>query len=155
VPHFSTSRKVDITVDQAFAIAADVGSYRDFLPLVERSTLRGARTKTDHGESFDADLAVGYSKLGVRESFTSHVVCDPLNSTVTATSNDGPMRSLKAVWKITSQPGGTAEVSITVDYALKSMMLQMMARGLMDFAAQKIMQAFEERGRALYGSRLI
>ena len=150
MPHFSTIRRVAITADQAFAIAADVGSYKDFLPLLERSTIRGERTKTSNGESFDADLAVGYTKLGVRESFKSHVVCDTRNRTVTATSSDGPMKSLKAIWKIVPQSDGKTEVSISVDYALKSSMLQLLARGLVDFAAQKVMQAFEERGRQLY-----
>jgi coenzyme Q-binding protein COQ10 len=154
MPHFSTTKRVNLTAEQAFAIAADVTSYKDFLPLLERSTIRGERTNTNDGESFDADLTIGYSKLGVRESFKSHVVCDGLSHTVTATSSDGPMKSLKAVWKIVQTADGKTEVSIVVDYVLKSTMLQLMVRGLMDFAAQKIMQAFEERGRLLYSSRL-
>jgi coenzyme Q-binding protein COQ10 len=151
MPHFSNSRSVNINPDQAFAIAADVGSYKDFLPLLERSTIRGARTKIGDVESFDAELAIGFAKFNLRESFKSHVVCDTKALTVTATSNDGPLKALKAVWKITLTEDGKANVSITVDYVLKSMMLQLMAGGMMDFAAQKIMQAFEERGRELYG----
>lgn len=49
---------------------------------------------------------------------------------------------------------GKADVSITVEYTMKNMMLQMVAGGLTDFAAQKIMQAFEDRGKALYGNAL-
>jgi coenzyme Q-binding protein COQ10 len=154
MPHFSTTRRVNITPDQAYAIAADVASYKDFLPLLKRSVIRGARKKDGEVETFDADLMIAVEKLRVRESFTSHVTADASNRTVTATSSDGPMKSLKAVWKISSQTDGKAEVSITVDYTLKSMLLQLAASGLMDFAAQKIMQAFEERGAALHGSAL-
>ena len=150
--HFSATRRVNITAEQAFAIAADVGAYKDFLPLVERSTVRGERKKQNTQETFYADLTVGYSKLGVRESFTSQVICDEAVLTVSATASDGPIKSLQAIWKIEPHSNGSAQVSITADYTLKSMMLQMMARGLVEFAAQRIMQAFEERGQKLYGS---
>ncbi len=120
--------------------------------MLERSTIRGERIKTGLIESFAADLTVGYFKLGVRESFTSHVVCDRKQATVTATSSDGPIKSLTAIWKISANSSGKTEVAISVDYVLRNMVLQLLARGLMDMAAQKIMQAFEERGRNLYGS---
>jgi coenzyme Q-binding protein COQ10 len=152
MPHFSTTRTVNLTADQAYAIASDVNAYKDFLPLVKRSTIRGKRNVTGQTESFDADLMVGVEKLAMRETFTSHVIVDSGQRIVTATSSDGPMKSLKAVWKIASVSASKSEVSITVDYTFKSMMLQLMAGGMMDFAAQKIMQAFEERGRQLYGS---
>lgn len=152
MPHFTLTKRVNLTPDQAFSIAADVGSYKDFLPLLERSTVRGVRTKQGDVESFDAELAIGFAKLGVRESFKSHVICDATNRTVTATSSDGPMKSLRAVWKIAAAGNDAADVSITVDYILKSKMLQMMAGGMMDFAAQKMLQAFEERGRKIYCS---
>jgi ribosome-associated toxin RatA of RatAB toxin-antitoxin module len=58
------------------------------------------------------------------------------------------------VWKILGADNNNTDVSITVDYTMKNMMLQMVAGGLTDFAAQKIMQAFEDRGRSLYGNVL-
>ena len=64
------------------------------------------------------------------------------------------MKALKAVWNIAAVGENQSDVSITVDYTMKNVMLQMMAGGLTDFAAQKIMQAFEDRGRALYGNAL-
>lgn len=152
MPKFSTTRRVNITVEQAFAIAADVASYKDFLPLLKRSAIRGERKRVGDTEIFDADLQVAFEKLGLRETFTSQVTCNTSDHTVTARSSDGPMKALKAVWKIQTAHDGKTEVSITVDYTMKSMMLQMVTGGLTDFAAQKIMQAFEERGRRLYPS---
>ncbi len=154
MPKFSTTRRVNLTVEQAFAIAADVASYKDFLPLLKRSAIRGERKRIGDTEAFDADLQVAFEKLGLRETFTSHVVNNAEDHTVTATSSDGPMKALKAVWKIVGAADGNTDVSITVDYTMKNMMLQMVAGRLTDFAAQKIMQAFEDRGRALYGKAL-
>jgi coenzyme Q-binding protein COQ10 len=154
LPKFSTTRRVNLSVEQAFAIAADVSSYKDFLPLLKRSVIRGEKKRVGDIETFDADLQVAFEKLGLRETFTSHVISNAEDHTVTATSSDGPMKALKAVWKIVGADKGNADVSITVDYTMKNMMLQMVAGGLTDFAAQKIMQAFEERGRSLYGKVL-
>ncbi len=154
MPKFSTTRRVNLTVEQAFAIAADVGAYKDFLPLLKRSVIRGEKKRVGNIETFNADLQVAFEKLGLRETFTSHVTCDEEDNTVTATSSDGPMKSLKAVWKIMRGETDGTDVSITVEYTMKNMMLQMVAGGLTDFAAQKIMQAFEDRGRALYGNVL-
>ena len=152
MPKFSTTRRVDLTVDQAFAIAADVESYKDFLPLLKRSVIRGERKVDGHTTSFDADLQVAVEKLGFTETFTSQVTTDSETHQVTATSSDGPLKSMKTVWNIVAA-GTQTDVSITVDYTLKNMMLQLMAGGIADFAAQKIMTAFEERGRKLYGAR--
>ncbi len=154
MPHFSTTRRVNLTPEQAYAIAADVSSYKDFIPLLKRSGIRGERKIENGVESFQADLVLVVPKVNMTESFTSHVTSDPISHTVTATSSDGPLKSLKAVWKISPSVDGKADVSITLDYTLKNMMLQMMAGGFMDFAAQKIMQAFEDRGRTLYGSAI-
>lgn len=129
-----------------------MASYKDFLPLLKRSVIRGERKREGNIETFDADLQVAFEKLGLRESFTSHVVTDTKAYTVTATSADGPMKSLKAVWTIKASPDGQSDVSIAVEYTMKSMMLQMVASRLTDFATQKIMTAFEERGRTLYGA---
>jgi coenzyme Q-binding protein COQ10 len=150
MPHFSTKRVVELTADQAFSIAADVGSYKDFLPLLGRSALRGPRTQAGEEELFTADLQIAYEKLGFRETFTSQVTTNAVKRNVIATSSDGPLKSLKAVWQIVELSPNKSEVSITVDYALKNAMLQLVAGGMMDFAAQKILSAFEERGRVLF-----
>lgn len=154
MPKFSTTRRVSLTVEQAFAIAADVSSYKDFLPLLKRSIIRGKKKRVGEIETFVADLQVAFEKLGLRETFSSQVTSNTADHTVTATSSDGPMKSLKALWKIVGVENGKADVSITVEYTMKNMMLQMVAGGLTDFAAQKIMQAFEDRGKALYGNAL-
>jgi coenzyme Q-binding protein COQ10 len=152
VPRFSTSRLVDLSPEHAFAIAADVASYKEFLPLLKRSVIRGTVHRVGAIERFDADLQVALEKMGIRESFTSHVATDTETMTVSASSTDGPMKHLNVVWTIAAAADGKAQVSFSVDYAMKNMMLQMLAGGLTDYAAQKIMAAFEDRGRALYGA---
>ena len=150
MPKVSLKRAVPLTAVQAFAIAADVASYKDFLPLVSRSTIRGKVEEQGTVKRFAADLMVAVAKLGLHESFTSQVVVDSSAHTVVATSQDGPMKDLRAVWSITSIDGARSTVAIDIDYHFKSRLLQMAAGHMMDYAAKRVLEAFETRGRQLY-----
>jgi coenzyme Q-binding protein COQ10 len=151
--HVAVKRVVPLTVDEAFAIAADVAAYKDFLPLVTRSTIRGPVEEQGNVKRFSADLMVAVEKLGLRESFTSKVVADAAARSVTAISQDGPMKDLCAVWMITAIDGGRSSVAITIDYQFKNKLLQMAASRMMDYAVGRVLEAFEVRGRALYPFR--
>ena len=85
MPKFSTTHRVDFTPQQIFAVVADVGSYKEFLPLVERSTVRNRKPAVDGNENFGADLLVGYKKMGIQETFSSQVQTSLKDLTV----NDG------------------------------------------------------------------
>jgi coenzyme Q-binding protein COQ10 len=149
MPHFTAARRVAVSPDLAYAVAADVQHYKDFLPLLERCTIRGAVTDAGNTKSFSAELVVGYAKLNVREKFISKVVCDAAARTVTATSNDSPFRDMKTVWSI-RDVNGQSDVSITIDYSLNSLMKQMLLSGVMDMAVARVMSAFEARALALH-----
>jgi coenzyme Q-binding protein COQ10 len=151
MPTFKTSRFVAVQPDIAFGVAADVSSYKTFLPLLERSTIRGPVADAAGIKSFNAELAMGYAKLGIRESFISHVVCDEAKGTVTATSKDAPFRDMKTVWAIAAKPGG-CDVSISIDYAMRNMLIQFAVSGAMDMAVQKVMTAFEARAKSVYNA---
>ena len=148
--HVSVKRAVPLTLHQVFAIAADVASYKEFLPLCTRSTVRGAVEEQAGVKKFAADLQIAITKLGLSESFTSQVEADEPNKTVLATSQDGPMKNLRALWTMKSIDGARSEVSITIDYQLKNRLLQMAASSMMNHAVAKVLDAFETRGAQLY-----
>ncbi len=149
MPHFKTSRRVSVPTAVAYEVAADVASYQNFLPLLDRSVLRGPVHEQAGVTTFNAELAVGYAKLNVRETFISKVVCDSRAGTVTATSQDAPFKDMKTVWTITDAHG-QSDVAIAIDYSMRSMLLQFAVSGAMDMAVNKIMSAFEMRAVALY-----
>ncbi len=150
MPYLAVERVVQLSAGQAFAIAADVASYKTFVPLVTRSVVRGTVEKLDDVEKFAADLTVAVERLNLRESFTSTVEADAARKTVIAISQDGPMKNLKAVWKISALGENQARISIEIDYQFKNMLLQIAAGGFMNSAVQRVLEAFESRGRELY-----
>jgi coenzyme Q-binding protein COQ10 len=148
MPSYTATRFVKAHPNAAYAVAADVAAYKDFLPMLMHSTIRGPKQKQGKGETFMAELVVGYEKLGIRESFVSKVVTDPIARTVTATSSDGPMKALSASWAVKDAPGGS-DVTVVIDYAFNSRMMQMAFAGVLDLAAAKLMSSFEQRAEAM------
>ncbi|MCX7350052.1 MAG: type II toxin-antitoxin system RatA family toxin [Alphaproteobacteria bacterium] len=151
MPQFSVSRSVPYTAEQVFAITRDVARYKEFLPLVKRSLVRCAKTDEQGREHFEGELTVAYDKLRIEEVMTSRVTVDPPALTVTARSDEGPVKHLVSEWRIVPTGDNRCDINFTVDYALKSKMLQMVLSGMFDMAVRKVMSAFEERARALYG----
>ncbi len=135
-----------VSPDVAFAVASDVGAYKEFLPLLERSLIRGMPTETNNIKSFNAELAVGYAKLNLREAFISKVTCDGNTQTVTATSSDAPFKDMKTVWAIRNV-NGQSDVTISIDYSMRSMLMQFALAAAMDMAVNKVMTAFEARAK--------
>jgi coenzyme Q-binding protein COQ10 len=149
MPSFKTSRRVAVPPAAAYAVAADVASYKDFLPLLERSLIRGGITETNNVKTFNAEVAVGYAKLNLRETFFSRVVCDANTHTVTATSQEPPFEHMTAIWTIRAI-NNQSEVSISIDYAMRSLLLQFALVGAMDMAVSKILTAFEARAKSIH-----
>jgi coenzyme Q-binding protein COQ10 len=148
VPRLEAKREIDVPAETAFLVAADVENYAKFLPLLQRSAIRGARSTQGAIEKFRAELVVAYEALGIREAFVSHVTTDKGKLSVEATSEDGPFKHVTTRWQIKSV-GQRSSVSVSIDYALRNPLLQMAVTGVMPRAVEKLMAAFEERAKSI------
>jgi coenzyme Q-binding protein COQ10 len=151
MPQFRAKRLVAVPAGIAYAVAIDVAAYKEFLPLLEESQIVGAVSRERSSSMFRAELVVGYSKLRIRERFTSTVVCDDVNRTVMATSQEPPFRNMKTVWSV-GEASGQAEVTIEIDYAIRNPLLQVALGGVMEMAVKKVMVAFERRAQSVYAA---
>jgi len=152
LPKFTVTRRVEFLPEQIFSVVADVASYKDFLPLVERSTVRNRRSEGEGSESFSADLVVAYHKLRIQEEFASQVETSLPQLLVSTVSSGSALKKLNSTWRIAPLAGGASDITFSVDYEMKSHMLQMLLSGMFDSAVRKIMNAFEQRARELYRS---
>ncbi len=148
---FTVTRRVPFSADQIYAIAADAAAYKEFLPLMTGSTVRNREPMPGGGETFEASLTIAYKKLNISETLTSRVETDPANRTVKAHSEDGPVKNLDSEWKIVPAGDGQCEIQFNVDYTMKSRSLQFLLSGMFDLMVRRIMTAFEQRARKLYG----
>jgi coenzyme Q-binding protein COQ10 len=137
---------------QVFAVVADVAKYKEFIPLVERSSVRNSKPGAVGCQSFSADLVVAFKKLGIEEEFASQVETNLPKLSIVTVSAGNALKMLNSTWQITKVSEASCDITFTVDYELKNPMMQMMLGGMFGSAVQKIMAAFEGRVASLYGS---
>jgi coenzyme Q-binding protein COQ10 len=152
LPKFTVTRRVAFSPEQIFRVVADVANYKEFLPLVERSTVRNRKPAEEGCERFSADLVVGYHKLRIQEEFASQVETSLPKLLVSTVSTGSAVKKLNSTWQITGVADKASDITFTVDYEMKSPMLQMLLGGMFDSAVRKIMSAFEARARELYST---
>ena len=152
MPKFNVKRRMPHSAKQLYDIAADVASYKDFIPLVRKIAIGNRETSAKGVETFDAEMTVTYKKLGIEETTLSHVTANPHDLTVTAHADQGAVKSLDTLWRVHRIDDKCCDVEFSVDYTLRSRSLQFLLSGMFDMVVRRIMTAFEERAKKLYGS---
>ncbi|SDG95328.1 type II toxin-antitoxin system RatA family toxin [Roseospirillum parvum] len=143
MPTHAEKRIVPYTQKQLFDLVADVERYPDFLPWCLGSRIKRRLSDT----VFEADLVVGFKMI--RERFTSRVELIGTDK-VNVTYKEGPFRYLNNHWVFIEQENGTC-IDFYVDFEFRSKMLQKLMGTLFNEAVQRMVAAFEQRARQLYG----
>ena len=143
MPTHAEKRTVPYSPEQMYALVADVETYPEFLPWCV-----GARIKKREGNVFFADLMIGY-KL-IRERFTSRVELHPEERRIDVTYTDGPFKYLNNHWIFVEKEQGCL-IDFYVDFEFKNMVLQRVMGLFFNEAVRRMVQAFEDRAKALYG----
>jgi coenzyme Q-binding protein COQ10 len=148
VPQFETSRRIDHSAANMFALVADVERYPEFVPLCE--ALRVVSRHQEGGrETVTATMTVAYKLL--RETFTSRVMLDPDARRIQVNYVDGPFRYMENVWAFRPLGESACEVRFSLSYEFKSRMLQALMGAVFDRAFRRFADAFETRADAVYG----
>lgn len=143
--HFVEKKVLPYSDEQLFKLVADVGSYPDFLPWC-----LGTRVYNRKPGQFDADVIIGFKMF--RERFTSRVTLEP-NSKVDVDYIKGPMKRLYNHWRFEPTENGHCLVDFEVDFEFSNRILNQMIGGLFGEACKRMIHAFEERAKLLYGPR--
>ena len=143
MPKHSEQRVLPYTPEQLFDLVVDVQRYPEFLPWC-----LAARIRRREEDLLIADLVIGFKM--VRERFTSRVEYDADDLTIDTTYADGPFKKMESRWRFLPHQRGTL-VDFHVDFEFKSRILQTLITALFSEAVKKMVAAFEERARQLYG----
>ncbi|AKM07045.1 type II toxin-antitoxin system RatA family toxin [Pelagerythrobacter marensis] len=144
MPGIRESRTVPYSAEQMFDLVADVARYKEFLPWVIAT-----RVRSNNEEEMVADMVVGFKSF--RESFTSRVT-KRRPDMIDVVYVDGPLRDLDNEWHFTDLPEGGSRIDFSVQFAFKNRVFEALAGQYFDRAFRKMVNAFEERARDLYGS---
>jgi coenzyme Q-binding protein COQ10 len=151
MPQFRTARVLPYDPAGLYAIAADVQFFPAFVPLCRAVRIWNASTGEDGTTVFTARLDIAYAKLAITESFESEVTCDPNRLSVKSYSLKPPFRYLDSTWHFLPHRSGGAKVNISIDYELRSRMLQLLMTASFDLVMNRVIAAFEGRAAELHG----
>lgn len=149
MPTHAEKRTMPYSAAQMYALVADVSAYPDFLPWCSAARIRSRRADGAR-EVIEADLVISFKVF--RERFGSRVTLDPGACRIDVEYLDGPFRYLNNHWQFTALPDGGCEVDFFVDFEFKSSVLQAVIGVVFNEAMQRIVRAFEDRAKALYGT---
>ena len=143
MPKHSETRRMPYSAEQMFDLVADVRRYPEFLPWVT-----AMRVRKDTPDEAIADMIVGFK--GLRETFTSRVQ-KTRPSDITVDYIEGPLKFLHNTWRFRPDGEGCL-VDFSVDFQFKSRMFEMLAGQVFGLALRRMIGAFEERAKTLYGA---
>ena len=146
---YETKHVIAHTVDDMFALVADVERYPKFLPLCEELKLK-RRERRDGKEVLIATMVVGY-KL-IRESFTTEVILDADARTILVHYLDGPFTFLENRWSFRPVTPESCEIDFYIAYSFRSRLLERLMSGLFAKAVRRYTAAFEKCADAIYGT---
>lgn len=144
MPTHAEKRILPYQADQLFDLVADIERYPEFLPWC-----RAARIRKREGNMIYADLVIGWKMI--RERFTSRVVLQK-PTRIDVSYHEGPFKYLNNHWIFEPQPDGSCVIDFYVDFEFHSRVLQKAITLLFNEAVRRMVHAFEERAKRLYGA---
>ncbi len=149
MPTHAEKRKMPYSAQQMYDLIADVNAYPQFLPWCVGARIRKRSLLPDGAEVMEADLVISFKLF--REKFGSRVTLYPDERRIDVAYLDGPFRYLNNHWKFTDLPEGGCEADFFVDFEFKSAVMQAVIGVVFNEAMQRIVRAFEDRAKDLYG----
>ena len=143
------TRTLPYAPDQLFALVGDVHRYPEFVPWLTALRTWNARSLGEGVDGLDAEAQVGFAV--VKERFSTRVRRDAGARQIDVTLISGPFKTLANRWRFLPDPAG-ARVEFDIDFAFKSKVLQALLAANFHTAVERLMQCFEDRAKALYGT---
>lgn len=132
------------TPEQMFDLVAAVDKYHEFLPWCIAS-----RINRREGKTFYADLVIGYRML--REKFSSRVVTSSPEY-ITVEYLSGPLKHLRNEWRFSPAGNGAAcTIDFYVEFDFTNPFLKKLLELFFNEAIKRMVHAFEERAKIIYG----
>lgn len=153
MPTHAEIRRMPYSVDEMYALIADVAAYPEFLPWCSGARIRARNPQPDGSEVLEADLIISFKVF--RERFGSRVTLRPGGNMIDVAYLDGPFRYLNNHWRFKAVGDSACEVDFFVDFEFRSKTLQAIIGVVFHEAMRRIVRAFEERAAQLYGMRSI
>ena len=150
MPTHSENRHMPYSARQMYELVADVQRYPEFLPWNSAARIRKRTERADGATVLEADLVISFKVF--REKFGSRATLWPVENRLDIEYLDGPFKYLKSWWRFVDAPQGGCEAEFQVDFEFRNAILQKVIGVVFDEAMRRIVRAFEDRAKVLYGA---
>jgi coenzyme Q-binding protein COQ10 len=136
--------RLPYSAEQMFDLAVDIERYPEFLPQWSAAKVR----KRDGGTlTVDQELDIGIQTL----RFTSYAtVRRPERLQIR--SSQSPFKSMLIDWRFSSAADGGSLVTLTVEFDLRSVLLEAAVGKVMQIRSSDIFSRFRRRAHEVYGA---
>lgn len=131
------TRTLNVPQRTIYEVVANVQAYDKFLPWCLKSTIISRDDK-----EMIADLTIGYKNF--KETYRSHVLLSPYHE-IKVSSHPGPLKYLYTNWHFTPITENSTKIIFSIEFSLKSRLLQKALKPIFLKSMQKIVGAFQER----------
>jgi len=145
---FSTTRRVQHSAAEMFALVADVERYPEFVPLCRQLKVRRRAVQAEGVEVLTADMTVAYKMI--HETFTSKVTLDKPRLRILVGYLNGPFRHMENRWIFHPISERTSDIEFFISYEFRSRMLGALMGAVFDTAFRKFAEAFERRADVVF-----
>ncbi len=143
MPALQRSVVVGYSQQRMYDLVNDVGTYSEFLPWCESSTvLRSAER--------EMVARICLRKGPVASSFTTRNVLTPPDE-IRLQLLDGPFSRLDGCWTFKALGGNACKIEVQLRFAFRSKPQALVLKGLFPLLVDAMVDGFRERARQLYG----
>jgi coenzyme Q-binding protein COQ10 len=135
--------------DDLFALVGDVERYPEFLPWLTGLRTWNAREAGEGVSTVDAEASVGFAMI--REKFSTRVRRDVSARQIDVSLISGPFKTLRNRWRFTPE-GDATRVDFDIEFTFKAKVLSGLLAANFHHVADRLMECFEARAKALYGA---
>ena len=151
MPTHTEKRVLPYPPEKLFNLVKDIEKYPEFLPwCLGLQILEHETNETE--EILLANMVIGFKIF--REQFCCRVIADPgvegIPYRIDVNYLDGPFKFLKNYWVFHKINTGT-EIDFFVDFEFRTKIMEKVIGMVFTEAVQKMVNAFEERARIIYG----
>lgn len=146
MPKLNSEELLPFSSEQIASLVLDINRYQEFLPWCKASNI------IMHGDSIIiADLTLEYKFIEQKYRSKVEYSNNEENYIINVTAIEGPFRYLYNKWEI-KQTSNIDEslVKFTIDFALPSGIINLIAEKLFIEATEKIIDAFRARAISIY-----
>ena len=144
------SKHLPYSPEQLYALVGDVMAYPDFVPWISSMRTWTPRTLGEGVDAGDAEAGVGFSFL--KERFSTRVRRDEPNRQIDVSLLSGPFKRLANRWQFFADGEAGTRVEFDIDFQFKARLLEALLAANFAHAVDRLMECFEARAKALYGS---